>query len=120
RAPPSRRRAGCTGARSRWRPVVPLPAPSRPLAEGAPRQAADDERRAGVDVRGQAEARRRVPLRHRPPGLSAPCTDGDAPAYGGIRMARRSPGELAATPGWLAGNALRSQGPARGPRSLVL
>ena len=47
-----------------------LPAPPRSVAQGAPCQAADDQRRPDRPDRGQAEARRRIPLRHRSSGLS--------------------------------------------------
>src|SRR5205823_5735554 len=53
-------------------------------------------------------------------GVLAPCADDDAAAYASVRVARRRPRQLAAPPRWVGGNALRSQGPPPGPRSVVL
>ena len=66
-----------------------LSAPPRPLAQGAPRQAADDQRRPARPDRRQAEARRRIPHGDRPSGLSRPGADGHAAPPPPVRMAGR-------------------------------
>ena len=70
RPPRHRRRARRAAPRPRRRAVVPLSAPPRPVAQEPPRQAPHDERRPARPHRRQAQARRRVPHGHRPPGLS--------------------------------------------------
>src|SRR3546814_6790751 len=60
---PSWRRARSAAANPRRRALLRLSAPPRPLAQGAPCEAADDERRPARPDRGEAEARWRVPLR---------------------------------------------------------
>ena len=57
-----------------------LSAPSRSLAQGAPRQEADDQSRPARPDRRQARAGRRIPARHRRSGLLPLGDDGDGRA----------------------------------------
>src|SRR3546814_24789 len=103
---PSWRRARSAAANPRRRALLRLSAPPRPLAQGAPCEAADDERRPARPDRGEAEARWRVPLRHRPSDLSAARADGDAPPPPPVRMAGEGGARFPGAARRLARNAL--------------
>src|SRR5206468_1678397 len=98
---------------------LPLSAPPRPVAQGAPRQAADGQRSPARPLRDETETRGRVPPGDRRPDLSHLVADGDAAPRQPVRMAGRAPQGLPRAVGRLDRDPLRRQIAPRGATSLL-